>query len=49
MFCCGMNSCNDIKLYIKNYLRMFDIQESKPSPKLEISNEWENIATPQGQ
>ena len=58
MLCCGIYSYKDLKQYIKNYLRIFDIPESKPLAKLDtsnifnspdISNEWENISTPRGQ
>lgn len=48
MLCCGIHSFNDMKLYIKNYLRMFDIHEDK-SVMSEIENEWENISIPRGQ
>ena len=47
MFCCGINNYKDFKQYIKNYLRIFNREQSKSPSTLEriseISNEWENI------
>ena len=48
MFCCGLNN---LKHYIKNYIRTFDTADldTNTDNVHDFSDEWENISTPRGQ
>ena len=53
MFCCGIYTYEDLKQYMNNYARVYDIHQSISPLALkripEIDNEWENIPIPLNQ